>query len=254
MLHPFVRKLRYGAELNVDDERILAELAVPTRAIGARRDILAEGGEQQFLPLVVEGWTCRYRLLENGRRQIFSVFVPGDLCEPFGVLPRFMNHSIGALTPTVFAPLKLEAIKSAAHASPRIESALWWDLLVGWEIEREHLVNLGRRSATERLGHFFCEMHLRLAMVGLVEDQSYDIPITQADLGDLLGLSVVHVNRSLQELRRTGLMSLRKGRLAIHDLQELRELAFFDEGCLHIKAPIALPGHDRDARVGVLGQ
>lgn len=233
MAHPFVRKLRHGAGLTEDDEKVLTDLTESTRFIGPRSDILVEGDEQRFMPLVTEGWACRYRLLENGRRQIITVFLPGDLCEPFGVLPRFADHSIGALTPTVFVPVKLDAVRNAVHASPRIEEALWWDLLVAWEIEREHLVNLGRRSATERLAHLFCELHLRLSMVGIVDGTGYDMPITQADLGDLLGLSVVHVNRSLQELRRTGLMSLRKGRLIIHDLNGLCELALFDERYLH---------------------
>lgn len=231
--HPFLRKLRHGSRLTSEDELLLVSLLDPARAIGAREDVAEEGAEPFSLPLIVDGWACRYSTLENGQRQIISLFVPGDLCEPFGMLPRFMDHSVATLTPVMMSPVRVGPIKNAVLASRRIEEALWWDLLVATAIDREHLVSLGRRTATERLGHLFCELHLRLEMVGLVEGLSYEMPVTQADLGDLLGLSMVHVNRSLQELRRTGLMSLRGRRLAIHDLQGLRELSFFDEGYLH---------------------
>jgi CRP-like cAMP-binding protein len=229
----FVRKMRHGARLNAEDERLLSSLAQPIRSIGTRRDILAEGDTPRSLPLILDGWACRYRLLANGKRQVITLFVPGDLCEPFGVLPRFMDHMLAAITPVAFASVSVEAAASVAGSSPRIEEALWWDLLVASSIEREHVVSLGRRSAVERMGHLFCELHLRLAMVGLVEDLGYDLPVTQADLGDLLGLSTVHVNRSLQELRRSGLISLRGRRLTIHDLTGLRDLSFFDENYLH---------------------
>jgi CRP-like cAMP-binding protein len=235
MVHPFLRKLRHGARLTKDNEDILGRLVQSTRLVGAREDVVPFGGAPRYLPLVVDGWACRYITLENGRRQIVSLFLPGDLCEPFGVLPRFMDHAIAALTPVVIAQIRPEAIRAAADASPRIDEALWWDLLVTSAIDREHLVSLGRRTATERLGHLFCELHLRLTMIGLVDEDepSYDMPVTQADLGDLLGLSMVHINRSLQELRRSGMISLRDRRLSIRDLDGLRELSFFDDGYLH---------------------
>lgn len=144
-----------------------------------------------------------------------------------------MDHSFGALTPVIFAPIALAALRSAVQASRTIEEALWWDLLVAAAIEREHLVSLGRRSALERMGHLLCELHLRLAMVGLADGSGYDLPVTQADLADLLGLSTVHVNRLLQELRQTGPISLRGRRLTIHDLAGLREFSCFDATCLH---------------------
>lgn len=234
MAHPFVRKLQHGASLCKQDQDVLTGLTQSVRRIGARQDILEEGTEPRSLRLILDGWACRYRLLSNGKRQIISFFVPGDLIEPFGVLPRFCDHSLGALTPVALATISLTAIGSAARLSPRIEEALWWDLLVASAIEREHVVSLGRRSAAERTGHLFCELQLRLAMAGLTDGLSYEMPVTQADLSDLLGLSTVHVNRSLQELRRLGLISLRGRRLTIHDLDGLQELSFFDATYLHV--------------------
>ena len=237
MVHTFVRKLRHGTRLTESDEHVLTDLAWPVRTIGSRTDIVAEGSEPRSLPLVVDGWACRYRVLENGKRQIISLYLPGDLCEPFGKLPRVMEHPVGALTNVVFAPVPLDAIVAAARNGARVEEALWWDLLLASAIEREHVVSLGRRVAPERMGHLFCELHLRLAMVGLADNLSYELPLTQADLGDLLGLSAVHVNRSLQELRKSGLITLRGRRLTIHNLDELREFSFFDAAYLQFRDP-----------------
>jgi CRP-like cAMP-binding protein len=233
MPNPFVRKLRHGADLTEADEAILLDLAQPLRRIEARGDIVREGTEPRALVLVVEGWACRYKQLENGKRQIISFFLPGDLCEPFGILPRFMDHALGALTPVAVAHIQPGAIRNAARASRCIEEALWWDLLAAVAADQERVVSLGRRSAAERLGHLFCELQLRLAMVGLADPDGYDLPVTQVDLADLLGLSSVHVNRSLQELRATGLLSLKGRRLTIHDLKSLQEASLFDPGYLH---------------------
>lgn len=231
----FLRKLRHGAGLTDEDERVLQDLAKPVRTVNAHADIAIEGSEPHHLPLILEGWAYRYKLLDNGKRQIISVFVPGDLCQPFGVVPQFLDYSLAALTPVTFAAIKLNAIGAAATSSPHIRKALWWDLLVTSTVERERIVSLGRRTASERLAHLLCELWARLNLVGLTDNAAYDLPLTQIELGDLLGLSSVHVNRLLQELRKAGLISLRGRRLVIHDLKEMRELSFFDDSYLQLQ-------------------
>lgn len=228
----FTRKLRNGADLTAADESTLNKLAEPSRQIERRGDILPDGSKPSSLILFLEGWACRYKQLENGKRQIISIFLPGDLSEPFGAVPPFMDHSFGALTSVRFAQVTPGTMRSVVESSPRIAEALWWDLLMAEAVLRERAISLGRRSATERMGHLFCELQLRLAMIGLADQSSYDLPLTQADLADLFGLSTVHVNRSLQELRGLGLISLRKGRLTIHDVHTLREFSLFDAAYL----------------------
>lgn len=225
---PFIRKLRHGAALTEDDVAILAGFARSARASHARADFGIDSATTRSVPIVLDGWACRYRMLANGKRQIVFLFLPGDLCEPFGVPPRFLDHALSSLTPVRYALAPLTALRQALYASPRIEQALWWDMMLSTEIERERLVSLGRRSASERMGHLFCELHLRLDMIGLVEEDGFDLPVTQVDLGDLLGLSAVHVNRSLQELRKAGLISLTGRRLMIHDLESLCDLSYFE--------------------------
>ncbi|MCQ0989070.1 Crp/Fnr family transcriptional regulator [Jiella marina] len=232
------QEARHGAQLADADERILIELARRTQRAEAGRDIVAEGTEPHSIILILDGWACRYKVLPDGKRLNTSIFLPGDLCEPFGVLPRFMDHALATLTPVVFARIPLSAIRRAAREHPRIEEALWWDLLAMTAIEREHMISLGRRLATERLGHVFCEFHLRLAMAGRVDGLSYDMPVTQSALSDLFGLSVVQTNRSLAELRQRGLISLRKRRLTILDLEGLREFSSFDGTYLQTAEPV----------------
>ena len=237
----FLRKLRHGAPLQAEDEALLSCLVQGARSYEARADIVPQGSAQRMLSLVLDGWACRYKLLANGRRQITALFLPGDLCEPFGVMPHVVDQGLAALTPAVVASVPLGAVQDAARRWPRIAEALWWDLLVAATLEREHIVSLGRRSASERLGHLFCELHVRLTMVGLADEDGFDLPITQSDLSDLLGLSAVHVNRSLQDLRQTGLLALRGRRLTLYDIDRLRELSLFEPAWFHPRRSDALP-------------
>lgn len=227
---PFVCKLRHGATLTRDDTTILNDLAHTVRRV-ERGDIFRDGSQPRSVVVVLEGWVSRYKQLENGRRQITSIFVAGDLCEPFGAVPPTMDHTLSALTNSVLAFVTPQAIRNAVSSNPRIEEALWWDLLLWEALGREHMVSLGRRLATERLAFFFCEMHERLRMVGRVKNESFELPLTQVDLADLFGLSPVHVNRSLQDLRNNGLLSLRGRRATLHDLPTLRDFAMFDPTC-----------------------
>jgi CRP-like cAMP-binding protein len=145
-----------------------------------------------------------------------------------------MSNSISTITPVLIASVSPKDLRLACHARPQIEEALWRDLLLARELLNERVVSLGRRSAIERLSHFFCETHIRLALVGIGQDSSFEMPIRQAQLADLLGLSAVHVNRSLRELKTQGLISLRDKILIIHDVRELKELAQFDASYLHL--------------------
>jgi CRP-like cAMP-binding protein len=234
---PFVHKLAHGAILSDEDRAALASLAAPVRRV-ERGDIVRQGGEPRCIVLVLEGWACCYKQLENGQRQITSVFVPGDLCEPFGALPGLTDHTLGALTPVLLANVAPRLLRSAAQASPRIEEALWWNLLVSHAVDREHMISLGRRSVVERLGHFLCEMHVRLGMVGLADKSSYGLPMTQEELADMFGLSTVHLNRSIRDLRATGLISFQGRQTTIHDVQGLRDLSMFNPAYLLLQGKV----------------
>ncbi|MEH3147634.1 MAG: Crp/Fnr family transcriptional regulator [Methylobacterium frigidaeris] len=230
-----ISKLEQFTRLSVADKQALETVAgEKRRRIGPREDIIREGDDPAYVNLILEGWACRYKQLEDGRRQIISFFLPGDLCDTHIYVLREMDHSIGALTPVTFAEISRETLTRVTAEHSRITQALWWDTLVTAAIQREWTVNLGQRSAAERLGHLLCELFIRLRGVGLTDGNSCVLPVTQADLGDAMGLSNVHINRTLQELRGTGLIVLKGRQLTIPNLAALQAASLFSPNYLHL--------------------
>ena len=145
-------------------------------------------------------------MLEDGRRQIVAFFVPGDFCDMNVYILREMDHSVAAVTPIKIAEIARDDFEELTGTHPRVLQALYWYELVMAAIQREWTLNLGQRTAYERIAHLLCEMFLRLESVGLTRGNSCDFPMTQVDIADASGLTAVHVNRTLQELRRDGLI------------------------------------------------
>ncbi len=229
-----IRKLECFAKLSMADKQALQVLGEKPRRCAARQDIIREGDDPQFVNLILDGWACRYKQLEDGRRQIISFFLPGDLCDTHIYVLRQMDHSIATLTPVTLASISRSVLDDITARHPRITQALWWDTLVTAAIQREWTVNLGQRPATERLGHLLCEIFLRLRSVGLTDGASCSFPLTQGELGDAMGLTSVHINRTLQELRSTGLIILEGRRLTIPDLAALQQASLFNPNYLHL--------------------
>ncbi len=233
MSNPFVRRLESFTALSVEHRREIERLTAGDHQLHSHRDIIRSGDEPLVVHVVLSGWACRYKVLPDGRRQIVSLFLPGDMCDPYVFLLGAMDQTLGTLTPVTLARISAPAIRDMTASGPELAEALWWNMLVTVEIQREWTISLGRRTAVERLAHFFCEILARLAAVDLSNGSDCEMPLTQTDLADALGLSTVHVNRSVQELRATGLITLRNRRLTVNDLQGLTELAMFDPGYLH---------------------
>ena len=205
------------------------------RKFGPRADIVREGERPKDVQLVVAGWACRYKQLEDGRRQVVSFFLPGDICDLNVFILREMDHSIGSITDVAIADLSREFFEEISAEYPRIVTALWWESLVDAAIQREWTLNLGQRTALERMAHLLCELFFRLRLAGLTNDDSCDFPLTQADLADASGLSKVHVNRTLQELRSANLIVLKGRTLVVPDLRRLMEAGLFNANYLHME-------------------
>jgi CRP-like cAMP-binding protein len=220
--------------LSEGDRRTLISHAQRTQHFNAREDLNKDGDHARYVNFILEGWACRYKLLEDGRRQIVSFFVPGDLCDPIVFLLREMSHGLGSITPVTAARVSREEMVDLMAKSPTLEKAFWLDMLISAEIQREWTVALGRRTARERMAHLFCELAMRLRAVGLADGQEFDMPVTQTDLADALGLSSVHVSRTLQDLRGAGLIELKGKRLTLNNEKALREVAMFDPSYLHL--------------------
>ncbi len=235
MPHHLIRKLEQFTKLSRDDRQALEAAAAKRRSFAEHSDIIREGDDPAYVNLILEGWACRYKQLDDGRRQILSFFVPGDLCDTHIYILREMDHSIAALTPVTLAEIPRSILERITNERTRVTKALWWDTLVSVAIQREWTVNLGQRTAIERLGHLFCELFLRLRGVGLTEGNSCMLPLTQVELADAMGLSNVHINRTLQELRRSGLVALKGKRLTIPDLDALQKISLFNPNYLHLE-------------------
>jgi CRP-like cAMP-binding protein len=173
--------------------------------------------------LVVEGFVCRYKVLGRGQRQIVSFHIPGDVPDFQSLHLKVMDHSVGALAPTLVAFIPHAAISELMRSHPRLAAAIWRDTLIDASIFREWLSSTGRRSAYERIAHLICEMFVKYQAVGLSRNGSFELPITQAEYGDALGLSTVHVNRSIQALRKQGLIVSKGSRTQILDWKGLKK-------------------------------
>jgi CRP-like cAMP-binding protein len=230
-----IRKLERFARLSADDRRALERVAGErVRQLGPREDIIHEGDLPRHVNLILDGHACRYKVLEDGRRQIMAFFVPGDLCDLRVFVLGRMDHSIGTLSPVRLAEIPHDAIMELTDNHPRVTRALWWSALVDAATSREWTVNVGQRTAVERMAHLLCELFVRLRAVGLTRGDACELPMTQPELADALGLSAVHTNRVLQELRADGLIALRNGTLTVPDLEALQAVALFDPNYLHL--------------------
>lgn len=242
-----IRRLEEFTHLTDDDRGALARVCSEcTHTVLPKNDLIREGDKPHSLYLILEGWGLRYRALEDGRKQIVDFVVPGDLCDlNLFVLDR-MDHSITALTRLRVAQISKAAFHELVTTCPNVTTALWWQELVSKSIQREWIVNVGQRSALERIAHLLCEMFLRLESVGLTQGFSCDFPPTQTDVADATGLTAVHVNRTMQELRRSGLIRLERQRLTIPDMDSLQRVALFNPDYLHYRR---LDRHSDSARL-----
>ena len=232
--NPFVRKLEGFAPLSDHDKGALERVSATPRDVKADRDLIREGDTLNEAILMVEGFACRYKMLPDGRRQVLAYLLPGDVADPNLSILNEMDHSIGTLSPCKVAHVSRDALASLQALHPNIARALRWAGLVDEAITREWLANIGRRSADKRIAHLLCELLVRLQAVDLATDRGYDLPITQDELADTTGLSVVHVNRVLQGLRREGLIGPQNRRLEILDVARLVSFASFNPNYLHL--------------------
>jgi CRP-like cAMP-binding protein len=198
-----------------------------------------EGDRPSECCLILEGFAYRYKLTEEGKRQIFSFHIPGDIPDLQSLHIDVMDHSLSSLTTCKAMFISHESVRNLMQGCPRISDAFWRDTLIDAAVFREWILNLGRREAYERMAHLLCELYVRLKAVGLTNGDACDMPFTQAELADATGLSTVHVNRTLQELRGDGLITLRAGSLSVLDWNRLREAGEFDPTYLHLRQEAA---------------
>lgn len=234
-INPLISKLEKFVRLSSADKSILQRISSERiRKIGSRLDIIREGDKPREVHLILSGWACRYKQLEDGRRQILSFFLPGDMCDLNIFILREMDYTLGTITPVTIVDLPPDFFEEIGAGYPRILHALWWETLVNAAVQREWTMNLGQRTAFERTAHLLCELVFRLGWSGRSHNGSCEFPLTQADLADATGLSKVHVNRTLQEMRAANLIVLKGKTLVVPDLGRLIEAGLFNPNYLHM--------------------
>jgi CRP-like cAMP-binding protein len=234
MLQALVSKLEQRGPLSAEERRVIEAAVVRVRDVNADEDIVREGELPSESSLMLEGFSARYKILSNGRRQITALHVLGDFVDLHSFLLKKMDHGVVALTPCRIGVVPHDELRAITDRHPNLTRLLWLNTLIDGAIHREWLVAMGRRSALGHTAHLICELFLRLEAVGRTQGNSMTLPITQAELGDTLGISTVHVNRVVQELRSQGLITWRGEKLTIDNWDGLRKAAEFDPTYLHL--------------------
>ncbi len=243
---PLIRKLRSCTALSAEEISFLRGLERRSQRVEADTDLIVEGDIYKESYVLREGWALRYKLLPDGRRQILNLILPGDFIGLRASLFQTADHSVATLTDVMLCPFPSRRIIDLCREFPRLALGLNWSAAREEAILAEHIVSIGRRSAYERVAHLILELLRRLQFVGLAGERSYEMPLTQEILADVLGLSIVHVNRTLRRLRRDGLIRLDTRRIVIRDEQGLRDVAGFEPHYLDQNEDEAAPaGRER---------
>jgi len=230
-----IRKIEGKFSLTAEEKQALQKLPVQTQDVKSNHDIVTMGDRPRQCCLLLEGFSCVYKLTLEGKRQIMSLHIPGDMPDLQSLHLHVIDINIASLSPCKLGYIQHQDLHLLFERHPRLIAAFWHETLVDAAIFREWLLNVGQRDGYSRIAHIICELLLRLKAVGLVEDNTFDMPITQAELADATGMTPVHVNRVLQALRNDGLIISHRRKITIPDWQKLQEAGEFDPLYLHLE-------------------
>jgi CRP-like cAMP-binding protein len=233
--HPLIRKLE--TVFTVPDEERQAILAVPMdeKAVGPHQDIVREGDRPNTSFVIRTGVACAYKLTGEARRQILAFHIAGDMPDLQSLHLERLDFSMGTITECKIGFIQHADLRRLCDRYPRIAAALWRETLIYGAIFREWITNIGRRQALGRAAHLMCEYIVRARAMGFGEDYSCELPMTQEELADAMGLSVVHMNRVLQELRKLDLIDLENHYLTVRDWKRLKEIGDFEGQYLQLR-------------------
>jgi CRP-like cAMP-binding protein len=234
MITVHLKKLRQRIDISSEEERVIRALVAEVRRVPADEIVVRAGEELNVSLLLLEGWVARSKDLAGGERQVTQLHVAGDFTDLHGFALKRLDHDVLTLSDCRMAVVPHDRIRHMTESYPRLARIYWFLTNVDAAIQRELALSLGQRSAISRMAHLFCELHVRLRVVGRTRENGYELPLTQRELSECLGLTVVHANRTLQELRRRGLVEFENRRLTILDRRGLEGLAEFDSGYLYL--------------------
>lgn len=234
MISTHLNKLRLRSEISPDDEQVIRGLISETREVDPDVTLVRAGDRLNASMLLLDGWMVRSKDLPSGDRQVLELHVAGDFADLHGYTLKHLDHDIVTIAPCSLAFVPHEKLTELTETHPHLARLYWQLTNIDGAISREMALSLGQRSAISRMAHLFCELYVRLKIVGKTRDNRFEFPLTQRELSECLALTVVHVNRTLQELRRMGLVEVEKRHITILDKSRLEALAEFDPGYLYL--------------------
>lgn len=235
MINVHLKKLRARDDISAEEEEVIRGLVSQVIEIPEDRTFIRHGEALHQSTLLLQGWLARAKDLPSGQRQIAELHVAGDFVDLHGFTLKHLDHDIVSMSQCRLALVPHDRLMDLTERFPHLARVYWFNTNLDAAIHREWTLSLGRRSALGRMAHLFCELNVRLALVGQSDGDSYEFPLTQVELGECLGLTAVHVNRTLQELRRMGVVELQNRRVRILDLDVLKEIAGFDPSYLYLE-------------------
>ncbi len=235
MIELHLQRLRARHAIGPDEEAAILSLVSEVREYPADYLAIPEDKLLTESTLLLKGLMCRAKDLADGSRQVTELHVPGDFADLHSFTLKRLDHDVRTLTRCQVAVIPHERLERLTEEQPRLTRIYWFGTNLDAAIHREWEVSLGRRSSPQRMAHLFCEMEVRLGLVGLAEDGRFDLQLTQEELAECLGITAVHVNRTLQQLREQQLLEFRSGRASILDRDELRDVAGFTGDYLYLE-------------------
>jgi CRP-like cAMP-binding protein len=234
-IEKLLMKLRVRDEVSPVEEEALRSAVGELRDYPADRTFIREGQELSVSTLLLDGLVCRYKDLRNAERQITALHIPGDFVDLHSFSLKRLDHNLMTLTPCRVALVPHERLLEITETLPHLTRLLWFSTNLDASIQREWELSLGRRTAVAKAAHLFCELRARLSLIGMADEQGYQLKLTQTELAECIGLTAVHVNRTLRELRERELMEFRRGEVTMLDLPGLERLAEFRPDYLYLE-------------------
>jgi CRP-like cAMP-binding protein len=239
MISVHLKKLKRRTQLSSEEEQAIRSCVAETRRVPADQLLVRSGEELSASMILIDGWLARSKDLAGGQRQVTELHVAGDFPDLHGFTLKRLDHDLLTLSDCIVAVVPHERLLQVTEKFPRLARLYWFSTNVDGAITRELALSLGQRSAMARMAHLFCELYVRLNAVGRARADGFEFPLTQRELSECPGLTVVHANRTIQELRRRRLIELENRQLTILDRRGLEGLAEFDSSYLYLE-PVRL--------------
>jgi len=238
-----LRRLNVLCGISEEDIRAIHELPLVVREFQPESMVLRDGQRATECCLIAEGFCARSKTLSDGKRQILSIHIPGEIPDLMSLFLNVMDHDLITLTPCTLAFINHRTLQQLHRSKPRVSEIFWRDTLIDAAFFREWIVNVGQRPAPARLAHLMAELRARLKVIGRVSGNSFEMPLTQAQIGEALGSSAMHVHRIINQLRQDGIAEVHRGRARVIDEKRFLELADFEERHLHIPSTLSRRGY-----------